>query len=194
MYNLGASWKHSDKEAASTLLRLLQDDDPTVREISTLTVARDFTFGKHLMDRRSYELVRGTIQHLDWEEKELGKSQLLPLIKSWLANKKVSLKDADLEHLSNPSSLLFAIEKPNIFKDELLEAEFMSENQGTTPLTLAAFAASRLSTVLGTTLDDGPLGVLGDEVVCKWAYRLASHQGSDDADFYTWLRKSYTLK
>lgn len=101
--------------------------------------------------------------------------------------------DADLSLLSNPSSLLFAVEKPNIFKDDLLETEILSS-----PDSLEAVngALSSLEEALKKSKGgDGPLGVLGQELVCKWAFRLVQQRrllGVSSED--SLLGKSYMVK
>jgi hypothetical protein len=71
--------------------------------------------------------------------------------------------------ISHPSSLLFAIEKPNIYIDDLLPTEVSSSPAPFSPINDELL--QRLGEVLDME-DGGPLGLLGHELVCKWAYRL----------------------
>jgi hypothetical protein len=87
--------------------------------------------------------------------------------------------EQDLALLSNPSSLLFAVEKPNIFRDfalttSLLLPFFSSGSpqevkarvgQQVAKLAEAVEAGSR-------NLPAGPLGVTGNELVSRWANTL----------------------
>lgn len=108
--------------------------------------------------------------------------------------------------LSTPSSLLFAIEKPNIFRDETIESEVLlrTASAGSTTLAEVDAALSSLAGALrasfGQELDNGPLRLYGNELVCKWAYRLLTlrsvlasdgSEHADVADFLAVLRRTY---
>lgn len=87
--------------------------------------------------------------------------------------------DADLALLSNPSSLLFAVEKPNIFKDDLLETEVIQSTSG-----LRDSAVSSLGEAVKTFKGgEGPLGALGNELVSKWAFRLQANSGALEGSY-----------
>ena len=108
--------------------------------------------------------------------------------------------------LSNPTSLLFAIEKPNIFRDELIEMELIVRSGLSPSTTLEAIEETLASLTValrksfGPDLDNGPLRLFGNELVCKWAYRLLSLRGvltggveldKDGGDDLTVLRRTY---
>ncbi|KAK4050266.1 hypothetical protein OIV83_003587 [Microbotryomycetes sp. JL201] len=134
------------------LLRLLQDDDPAVRDVASTIVARGWNGGVSVCERRAIEAVLGSA----------GPPSFAQVSSEF---------DADIAELRKPTSLLFAIEKPNIFKDDLLECE----------LSQALAAEDALVDLKRVTANArGPLGLLGDELVCKWAYRLTRANSRDE--------------
>ncbi|KAL8286526.1 hypothetical protein RQP46_004543 [Phenoliferia psychrophenolica] len=155
----------SQKEAYGRLvLRLLQDDDSTVRSLAEEIVEAKFSGGVALADRPAIEVVLASV----------GPAPLSQYSAEFAA---------DLALLSNPSSLLFAIEKPNIFRDEMIETEVLLRSGAATSTTLEAVdgalasLAHALHASFGPDLDNGPLRIYGNELVCKWAYRLLSLRG-----------------
>ena len=87
----------------------------------------------------------------------------------------------DLEMLSNPSSLLFTVEKPNIFQDDLLETESLLALACLQP---PVFPLDSLETIRSILVqldpllvglkEEGPLGIGGRASVAKWCYRLSA--------------------
>lgn len=79
------------------------------------------------------------------------------------------MTDADIEALANPSSLLFAVEKPNIFKDDLLENEIAPYD----PTSSLEQYRRKLSDAVKTSrTPNGPLGWAGNEIYCKLDGRI----------------------
>ncbi|KAM0786330.1 hypothetical protein ACM66B_001803 [Microbotryomycetes sp. NB124-2] len=135
------------------LLRLLQDDDPAVRDFASEVVAREWHNGSAVCERRAVEAVLF----------EAGPPSFAEVKDEF---------DEDLAELRKPTSLLFAIERPNIFKDDLLESEISAQ----------AYAEGRshlkdIAIAVGKT--QGPLGPLGKDSVCKWAFRLTKANTRD---------------
>ncbi|KAI5474356.1 DNA polymerase gamma subunit 1 [Pseudohyphozyma bogoriensis] len=143
----------STPEYARALLRLLQDDDPTVRGFAAQVATRNWSEGVLVTDRKNVELVLRSV----------APSTIAGAYEKELAN--------DVQVLSNPSSLLFAIERPNIFLDDLLETEMLTSVSPTTDVAIVNSTVASLSAVLGTEPELGPLGRLGNDLVCKWAFR-----------------------
>ncbi|KAM0754870.1 hypothetical protein T439DRAFT_321926 [Meredithblackwellia eburnea MCA 4105] len=139
--------------------RLVQDDDPTVRSIAEEVVSTRYNGGVQVKDKSAVWLVLETT----------GPTPL--------SNFREELA-GDIEALSESSSYLFAVEKPNIFRDELSEAEFALETSSTSSSdTVAAVdeaLAALYSALKASKRAPGPLGLDGNELVCKWAYRLIS--------------------
>lgn len=180
---------------ARLLLRLLQDDDVTVREYAGEVVTREWSEGLLVSDRRGVEMVLSSAGPTRFEQYrsefgEFSMALLLPYISLTLHTR----SDADLSLLSNPSSLLFAIEKPNIFKDDLLETELLTSTSPDSPETLDS-AILALEEALKTFKGgEGPLGMLGNELVSKWAFRLVQKRelvGGEVDDLEKRLRGSY---
>jgi hypothetical protein len=79
--------------------------------------------------------------------------------------------------LANPSSLLFAVEKPNIFRDVLLVPSILSElgaqysqavgHAG--PHASEQIAALASAIKANPSLAPGPLGLAGNELASRWA-------------------------
>lgn len=82
--------------------------------------------------------------------------------------------DSDLRSLSNPSSLLFAVEKPNIFKDDLLEVEIAPYSSVSD---LEAYEQRLGAAVSASNSPHGPLGWAGNELYCKLKERTSSSLG-----------------
>ncbi|BGP09501.1 hypothetical protein JCM10049v2_005374 [Rhodotorula toruloides] len=158
--------------------RLLQDDDVTVRESAAEAC------GLRLVEGKAVEQVvtdgGEPLRQLLLEEEERDLQQ-------------------DLALISNPSSLLFAIEKPNIFRDFAL----------TTSLLLPSFSPASSDDVKAharqqvTKLADaveasrnlpaGPLGLTGNELVSRWVHTLVGRldaMGEEDHEAATLLRPS----
>ncbi|GAA5888047.1 hypothetical protein JCM5296_005415 [Sporobolomyces johnsonii] len=143
---------------ARCLVRLLQDDDPTARS--------------YAYDAAHLKLVEG---------KALEQVLLSggPALVERVLEEERMYFERDLELIANPSSLLFAIEKPNIYRDDhLLPSLLLSilsspacsslrpaviETTERQLLDLSAGVAS------GRGMEPGPLGRAGNELVCKWA-------------------------
>lgn len=69
--------------------------------------------------------------------------------------------------------LLFAVEAPNIYQDNLLESELLlahSIASADTPEDISRFLQQLEFLKAGS--GTGPLGMLGHDLVCKMAYRL----------------------
>ncbi|GAA5899201.1 hypothetical protein JCM6882_009282 [Rhodosporidiobolus microsporus] len=135
---------------AHAALRMLQDDDVTVRSYA------HEAYGLKLVEGKAVEVV------LQEGGAELEKA---------VREEEVEELDLDLDLLANPSSLLFAIEKPNIFIDPFLVPALLSSTS-----TAAGRAADpqkqleRLQQAVetGRGLEEGPLGKGGNELVQKW--------------------------
>ncbi|GAA6013372.1 hypothetical protein JCM8202_003123 [Rhodotorula sphaerocarpa] len=177
-------------------IRLLQDDDPTVRERARMATGHDLIEGKAVecvLERAGAETVRLLDLEADAEFKE------------------------DLALLSNPSSLLFAVEKPNIFRDPLFLPSALRDLQrsgaslfgkSSDPTGSSPAAAERLSALASLvapatatataaspipsnntppsptptpnpnpTLSPGPLGFGGNELVSRWVSTLLPRAG-----------------
>jgi hypothetical protein len=86
--------------------------------------------------------------------------------------------EQDLALLSNPSSLLFAVEKPNIFRDFALTTSRLlpSFSIASSPddMTRTRLQVAKLveAVAAGKNLPAGPLGLTGNELVSRWANTL----------------------
>lgn len=114
--------------------------------------------------------------------------------------------DEDVATLNNPSSLLFAIEKPNIHFDDLHETEYLHVHPSsslTTPEEISQ-VLSTLSLVIPTG-SLGPLGIIGNNLICKWSYRVITRLDGmgnqemrnsielENKDLLQFMRKSFAL-
>ncbi|GAA5998529.1 tRNA methylation protein TRM732 [Rhodotorula paludigena] len=134
------------------LARLLQDDDVVVRGH-----ARD-AYGSRLIEAKAVE-----------EILESGGQDLRDAL---LQDDNDDLS-RDLEILANPVSLLFAVEKPNIYVDfnlnhslllSHLSPDLLSQQQ-----TREQLARLDQAIEAGKALEPGPLGLAGNEIVSRWA-------------------------
>jgi hypothetical protein len=78
-----------------------------------------------------------------------------------------------MQNLADPSSLLFTIEKPNIYRDDHLVPSLLLESSGPVDKELTIRRSKTIDEVLrggrGVELyPSGPLGRDGNEVICKW--------------------------
>ncbi|GAA5824054.1 hypothetical protein JCM11251_001502 [Rhodosporidiobolus azoricus] len=134
---------------AHVTMRMLQDDDVTVR-----TYALE-AFGPKLVEGKAVE----TVLQEGGEE-----------VEKMVVEEESDELGFDLDVLANPSSLLFAIEKPNIFLDPFLVPRLLSTSL-TASLAAEAWAQfERLGQAIeaGRGLEEGPLGRGGNELVQKW--------------------------
>ncbi|SCV70448.1 BQ2448_1842 [Microbotryum intermedium] len=166
---------------ARLLLRLVQDDDTTVREYASAIVTRGWSDGFAQTERRCIESILRTagpttLQH---SREEI---------------------EAELALLSSPSSLLFAIEKPNIYQDDLVEPELydsVSQAPVDSPESIKATLEGLQKALEVSPKPDGPLGLLGSSIVCKLAFRLDRSAGGGqslegaDAELMARLRGSF---
>ncbi|GAA5895288.1 tRNA methylation protein TRM732 [Sporobolomyces salmoneus] len=134
-------------------VRLLQDDDAETRDLA-YKAARS-----KLVEGKAVEAIVRT-----------GGDPLRSLI---LRDEELQFEE-DLENLSNPSSLMFTIEKPNICRDDfLLPTISLSLSKR-----LDSEVVNRRSKALKNTiqtargLESGPLGRDGNELVCRWVTPL----------------------
>ncbi|GAA6058973.1 hypothetical protein JCM10212_001683 [Sporobolomyces blumeae] len=141
------------------LLRLLQDDDPETRSIAFDAARSSLVEGK---------AVESLLEHAN--------ADLAALV---LADEQTQFEE-DLDLMSNPSSLLFEVEKPNIYRDDHLVPSLL---RSTSP-TQTENQLSRLSPIIssGRGMEDGPLGRDGNELVCKWAGPLVERWTSAGTD------------
>lgn len=82
----------------------------------------------------------------------------------------VSIAAIDLDLLANPSSLLFTVEKPNIFLDPLLVPCALRSSASAAASSGVDGRRRKLEEAIkaGKALEEGPLGREGNEVVRKW--------------------------
>ena len=79
----------------------------------------------------------------------------------------------DLAVLSNPTSLLFVVERPNIFADDLVVSEILGSSIAIGTDDEIASVKQRLrKALLGNKRGGGPLGMGGNAVFSKWAQLL----------------------
>ncbi|GAA5867264.1 hypothetical protein JCM8547_003140 [Rhodosporidiobolus lusitaniae] len=127
-------------------LRMLQDDDITVRSYAHKA------YGLKVVEGRAVEVVL-----------QDGGGELLERV---LEEQEDDLK-SDLDLLSNPSSLLFTVEKPNIYVDPLLVPSRLPsaklEDGKKDQLEKLEEAVRQ-----GKALEAGPLGRGGNESLAKW--------------------------
>ena len=84
-----------------------------------------------------------------------------------------------MDDLSNPTSLLFLVEKPNIFVDDTLTTELMDSTHRIGTAEQILDVKTRLQRALAeNTKGTGPLGMGGNDLVSKWCIRL----GMDDEE------------
>jgi hypothetical protein len=79
------------------------------------------------------------------------------------------LAESDIALLTSPSSLLFTVEKPNIFLDPLLVPSALSSS-ATSASSSHRDQLAQLEEAIkaGKALEEGPLGRGGNELVQKW--------------------------
>ncbi|GAA6017403.1 hypothetical protein JCM11491_006645 [Sporobolomyces phaffii] len=131
------------------VVRLLQDDDSETRDLAYAAAKTTLVEGK---------AIEATLRD--------GGDALLELV---LRDEELQF-DEDLDNLSDPSSLLFAIEKPNIYRDDhLVPSLLLCERQQIDPH-VSLRRTKRLGQVISTGrgLEAGPLGREGNEMVCRW--------------------------
>lgn len=146
-----------------------------MREHAERVVARTWIGGQHVSDRRSVEIVLRAISSDSSYEQTRDEFGELTILYHQAVEALTSAARAeyDMALLSKPSSLLFAVEKPNIFKDDLLE----SEVQHSLDETETAVLRQRLEEAVAQgKAVRGPLGLDGDELYCKWKARLWMEQ------------------
>ncbi|GAA5902144.1 hypothetical protein JCM8208_002487 [Rhodotorula glutinis] len=129
------------------IARLMQDDDPVVRDNA------EQAFGARLVEGKAVERA----------VEEGGE-----------ATRKLFEVDAradferDLSALANPTSLLFAIERSNIFIDFAVLDSLLLSSSPPSSSTEALTAVRKLNEA-SKNLDEGPLGTGGNELVSRWA-------------------------
>ncbi|CEQ41609.1 SPOSA6832_03343, partial [Sporobolomyces salmonicolor] len=143
---------------ARCLVRLLQDDDPTARS--------------YAYDAAQLKRVEG--KALEQVLRSGGRA----LVERVLEEERVYF-ERDLELIANPSSLLFAIEKPNIYRDDHLLPSLLlpilssptcsSLRPAITETTERQLLDLSAGVESGRGMEPGPLGRAGNELVCKWA-------------------------
>ncbi|SGZ26074.1 BQ5605_C024g09829 [Microbotryum silenes-dioicae] len=141
---------------ARLLLRLVQDDDTTVREYASTIVTREWSDGFAQTERRCIESILRTA----------GPTKL--------RHTKEEI-EAELALLSRPSSLLFAVEKSNIYQDDLVEPELyevVTRDWVDSAEDLQATLEGLRKALQASPKPDGPLGLQGSHIVCKLAFRL----------------------
>ncbi|GAA5941468.1 hypothetical protein JCM10213_006094 [Rhodosporidiobolus nylandii] len=144
---------------AHVALRLLQDDDVTARSYA------HEAFGLRVVEGKAVEMVLSE-----------GGDELKELV----LKQEEEAFETDLSVLANPSSLLFAIEKPNIFLNPFLVPSYLSVS--TLPSFAAGAAPAQLDQLAqaveqGKGLEEGPLGRGGNEVVRRWEGVLLPRAG-----------------
>lgn len=90
--------------------------------------------------------------------------------------------------LANPSSLLFAVEKPNIFRDVLLVPSLLRE-VGISDAQAADRGSERvlsLATAIkaNPSLAPGPLGLAGNELASRWAATYLVGVGTETKELH----------
>ncbi|KPV74232.1 uncharacterized protein RHOBADRAFT_54083 [Rhodotorula graminis WP1] len=127
--------------------RLMQDDDPVVRENA------ERAFGARLVEGKAVERA----------VEEGGEAT-----RDLLAVEARADFERDLSALENPTSLLFAIERSNIFIDfAVLDSLLLSSAPSSS--SSEALTALRKLNEASKNLDEGPLGTGGNELVSRWA-------------------------
>ncbi|BGP49684.1 hypothetical protein JCM10450v2_005589 [Rhodotorula kratochvilovae] len=130
---------------AHLLARLLQDDDPVVREHAHAALSA------RLVEAKAVErAVRS------------GGEECSGL----LIREEGADFERDVATLANPTSLLFAVEKPNIFLDFTVSHSLLLSSASA-----AGDARAALDRLNGASsaLEKGPLGTGGNELVSRWA-------------------------
>lgn len=162
------------------VVRLLQDDDSETRDQGYVAAGLSLVEGKAVeatLRRGGDAVVRLVLAD---EDVQFGQSRfhIHEIVRSTHPPTHFSVAE-DLDILSNPSSLLFAIEKPNIYRDDHLVPSILFSAYGSPrdSATLSQSVARRLPALAkvvetGRGLEAGPLGREGNEVVCKWATPL----------------------
>ncbi|GAA5841760.1 hypothetical protein JCM9279_003095 [Rhodotorula babjevae] len=126
--------------------RLMQDDDPVVRDNAELA------FGARLVEGKAVERA---VEEGGEETRNL------------FAVEARADFERDLAALANPTSLLFAIEKSNIFVDfAVLDSLLLSNSSSSST---EALTALRKLNEASKSLDEGPLETGGNELVSRWA-------------------------
>ncbi|GAA5933380.1 tRNA methylation protein TRM732 [Sporobolomyces koalae] len=138
---------------ALCVVRLLQDDDSETRE-----------FG---YEAARCKLVEGKAVEVGLRDGGAGLTELL------LEEEELHFAE-DLTSLSDPSSLLFAIEKPNIYRDDHLVPSILRHGSISKNVRPPFSRLQQLARIAesGRGLEAGPLGREGNEIFCRWATPL----------------------
>ncbi|GAA6057628.1 hypothetical protein JCM3770_005003 [Rhodotorula araucariae] len=136
--------------AQHLVARLLQDDDPVVRSHAHTALSARAGVETRLVEAKAVERAvcdggEACVRALEAEER--------------------AAFERDLATLANPTSLLFAVEKPNIYRDVLLCSAGVGASASPDEARVAL--ARLVDAALG--LDAGPLGMGGNELVSRWA-------------------------
>lgn len=133
---------------------------------------------------------------LEEEERDLRELEYSPVCQT---PADPSLAEQDLALISNPSSLLFAVEKPNIFRDfalstSLLLPSFSPASSDSVKAHVREQVAKLNEAVTASkNLPAGPLGLTGNELVSRWANTLVGRldaMGEEDKEAAALLRPS----
>jgi len=171
--------KEQEPQYALCIVRLLQDDDSETRDYGYAAADSKLVEGKAvetILRNGGSPLVQLVLED---EDLQFGK-HCFPSFAVSLTDLRVSFAAEDLEILSNPSSLLFAIEKPNIYRDDhLVPSLLLGDSPSKITSNLSGTISKRLTALAkvvenGRGLEAGPLGREGNEVVCRWATPLVS--------------------
>ncbi|GAA5873994.1 hypothetical protein JCM16303_002654 [Sporobolomyces ruberrimus] len=135
------------------VVRLIQDDDPETRAFGYGAARTKLVEGK---------AVEATIV--------AGGTALGELV---LRDEEAHFAE-DIETLSDPTSLLFAIEKPNIYRDDHLVPAILLESPQRLDSKIVSRRLQELGQAISTGrgLEAGPLGREGNEMVSRWATTL----------------------
>lgn len=95
--------------------------------------------------------------------------------------------DADLSLLQNLQSQLFNVEKPNIYIDDNLEADFILNIQNRKVLEMKDCLAGTLADCINRweqliKLSVGPLGLASNAIVSKWVRRLIAFNSTIESE------------
>ncbi|GAA5960789.1 hypothetical protein JCM3765_000817 [Sporobolomyces pararoseus] len=135
------------------VVRLLQDDDSETREYAYRAARSSLVEGKAVE----------TVLNVGGEE----------LRKLLSVDEELEFTE-DVKTLSNPSSLLFTIEKPNIYRDDHLVPSLLRQSGHHHDSSKISHRLKALDEALGKGrgLDLGPLGRGGNEMICRWTTTL----------------------
>ncbi|GAA5977823.1 hypothetical protein JCM11641_006083 [Rhodosporidiobolus odoratus] len=128
-------------------LRMLQDDDVTVRGYALEACCL------RLIEAKAVERVL-----------QAGGEELREAV----GQEEEAAFEHDLALLANPSSLLFAIEKPNIFLDPFLVTSCMPSSPASAASSSPREKRLEGAVSKGRGFEEGPLGMGGNEVVRRW--------------------------